>query len=143
MTDFTADTLVVQTSSGERTITLHVFPALEGFELDRRYRVDYKLQADRYARREYTLAVLTYASYEDQRLSTPDAVDEALENWKNVEAVFQAVLAFNGVDLELAEEKARWFEYAGAELAATFIATTTALMGPFLSGTAAEEPQGG
>jgi hypothetical protein len=142
MTDLAKDQIIIPTKTGDRTITLSVFPALEGFELDRRYRVDYKLQADRYVRREYTLAVLSYASYGDTPLATPDAVDSALENWKNVEAVFHAVLNFNGVDLELAEEKARWFEYAGAELATTFIATTTNLMGPFLS-TLEEPPQNG
>lgn len=142
MTDLAANQINIKTTFGERVIDLRVFPALEGFELDRRYRMDYKLQADRHVRREFTMAVLAYASYGEQALVTEEAVDDALETWKNVSAVFYSVLAFNGIDLELAEEKARWFEFAGAELATTFIATTTSLMGPFLS-TLEEPPQNG
>jgi hypothetical protein len=138
MTDLATNQISVTTSAGDRIVTLNVFPALEGFELDRRYRTDYKVQPDRHVRREYTLAVLSHAECNGASLATPDHINASLESWKNVEAVFQAVLNFNGVDLELEEEKARWFEYAGSELAATFIATTTQLMGPFL--TTLEEP---
>jgi len=142
MTELATNQINVPTTAGDRAITLGTFPALEGFELDRRYRTDYKMQADRHTRREYTLAVMAFASFEGKPLDTVEAIDDVLEVWRNVELIFHSVLAYNGVDLELLEERARWFEFAGAELATTFIATTTSLMGPFLS-TLEEPPQNG
>ncbi|WP_261547182.1 hypothetical protein [Burkholderia multivorans] len=126
-----ANTIKIKTSKGEKDVTLHVFPAFAGFDLNRRYRVDYRMEnADARKRLAYTLDVLEHAEIDGARLDTESAVNKALETWKNVEAVFHAVLAHNEVDLELAEEKARWFEYAGAELATSFIAEAGALLAP-------------
>ncbi|WP_322040798.1 hypothetical protein [Burkholderia diffusa] len=126
-----ANTIKIKTSKGEKNVTLHVFPAFAGFDLNRRYRVDYRLeQSDQGKRLAYTLDVLAHAEVDGARLDTEDAVNAALEMWKNVEAVFHAVLAHNEVDLELSEEKARWFEFAGAELAASFIAEAGQLLAP-------------
>ncbi len=138
----TLNTITVQTDKGKRTVTLHVFPALIGFELNRRYRVDYRLSSDTYTRRAYTLAVLAYAEFNGQRLDTEKAVDSALESWRNVEKVFHAVLAHNEVDLQLEEEKARWFEFAGKELASTFIAEATQLISPLMELVAEQQVKG-
>jgi len=125
------NTIKVKTSKGEKDVTLHVFPAFAGFDLNRRYRTDYRLeQSDQHKRRSYTLDVLSHAEVDGARLDSETAVNAALETWKNVEAVFHAVLEYNEVDLELSEEKARWFEYAGAELATSFIAEAGALLAP-------------
>lgn len=130
--DQISNTITVQTNKGERTVTLHVFPALTGFELNRRYRVDYKLCGDRHTCAAYTLDVLAYAELKGRRLDSKEAVNDALVTWPNLEKVFHAVLAFNEVDLELSEEKARWFEFAGKELATTFVAEAALLMAPML-----------
>jgi hypothetical protein len=137
-----AETITVQTSKGPQAVTLHVFPALIGFELNRRYRVDYRLNGDTFTRRAYTLDVLAHVEVNGQRLDTQKAVDTALETWKNVEAVFHAALAFNEVDLELAEEKARWFEFAGKELATTFVSEAALMIVPLLKSAEAQPKQG-
>ncbi|KVU77513.1 hypothetical protein [Burkholderia ubonensis] len=125
------ETMKIQTSTGEKEVTLHVFPALTGFDLDRRYRVDYVMEREsRTKRLAYTLDVLAHAEVAGARLDNEQAINAALESWKNVEAVFNAVLKHNEVDLELAEEKARWFEFAGAELAASFVAEAAQLLAP-------------
>ncbi len=125
------ETIRIKTGEGDKDVTLHVFPAFAGFDLNRRYRVDYRLeQSDQHKRLAYTLAVLAHAEVDGARLDSETAVNAALETWKNVEAVFHAVLEYNEVDLELSEEKARWFEYAGHELAASFIAEAGALLAP-------------
>ena len=131
------DNLFIKVDGIEVKVTFHTFPAFTGFELNRRYRIDYKLQSDRNARAAYAISVLAYAEVGGKRLEHIAAIDEALGTWQNVEEVFHGVLAYNGIDLELAEEKARWFEFAGAELAATFVAEASLLMKPFLE-TAAE-----
>lgn len=136
------DTITVQTSKGPQAVTLHVFPALLGFELNRRYRVDYRLNGDTFTRRTYTLDVLAHAEVNGQRLDTQKAVDSALESWKNVEAVFHAALAYNEVDLELAEEKARWFEFAGKELATTFVSEAALMIVPLLKSAEGQPMQG-
>jgi hypothetical protein len=130
--DQISNTITVPTKQGERTVTLHVFPALTGFELNRRYRTDYRLSSDTHTRTTYALDVLTYAEFNGKRLDSEKAVNDALVTWQNLEKVFQAVLAYNDVDLELAEEKARWFEFAGKELAETFVAEAALMMGPLL-----------
>jgi hypothetical protein len=116
----------------DRRITLCVFPAFEGFELNRRYRTDYRLNSDSNVRAAYALDVLSHAEYNGKRLDSVTTVNAVCETWQNLETVFHAVLKFNGVDLELSEEKARWFDKAGAELAITFIAEATRLMVPFM-----------
>ncbi|RZF31326.1 hypothetical protein EVC45_02415 [Paraburkholderia sp. UYCP14C] len=126
------NTITVQTSSGERTVTLHTFPAMTGFELNRRYRVDYKQASNSAERTGYALDVLAHAEVNGQRLDTEKAINAALESWKNVESVFYAVLAFNEVDLELREEKAAFFEHAGKELATTFVSEAALLIVPLL-----------
>lgn len=130
--DQTSNTITVQTDKGERAVSLHVFPALTGFELNRRYRTDYRLSSDTHTRTAYALAVLAHAEFNGKRLDSEKAVNDVLVEWKNVEKVFHAVLAYNDVDLELAEEKARWFEFAGKELATTFVAEAALMMVPLL-----------
>lgn len=130
MTEQTLPTTYPLLLDGGKLITLHTFAAMQGHELNRRYRTDYKLSNDRDVRRAFTLDVLEHAEYEGQRLGTVEAANNILVNWKNVQAVFHAVLEFNEVDLELSEEKARWFGHAGEELATSFIAAATVLMKP-------------
>ncbi len=130
-----ADEIEIKTNTvdiDDRRITLCVFPAFEGFELNRRYRTDYRLNSDSRTRAAYALQVLSYAEYKGTRLDSVEAVNTICESWQNLETVFHAVLKFNGVDLELSEEKARWFDKAGQELAITFIAEATRLMVPFM-----------
>ncbi len=130
-----ADEIEIKTNTvdiDDRRITLCVFPAFEGFELNRRYRTDYRLNSDSRTRAAYALQVLSYAQYKDVRLDSVETVNAICETWQNLETVFHAVLKFNGVDLELSEEKARWFDKAGQELAITFIAEATRLMVPFM-----------
>ncbi|MEM5370277.1 hypothetical protein V4C53_30145 [Paraburkholderia azotifigens] len=139
--------LTVQTSKGEVEVALHVFPAFTGFELNRRYRTDYRAQKitdyrnDKgdinhatvlAVRNTFAMNVLSFAEVGGKHLNSPQAINDALESWKNVEAVFNAILRHNEVDLQLEEEKARWFEFAGAELAATFIAEAGLLLEPLI-----------
>jgi hypothetical protein len=127
---------------GDKAITLHLFPAFEGFELNRRYRTDYRTQSDSNIRSAFALDVLSHAEFNGERLNGVERVNFVCENWKNLETVFHAILEFNNIDLELAEEKARWFEFAGAELAASFIVEATKLMVPFLKATSEEQTDG-
>lgn len=121
----------ITTSKGETEVTLHTFPALTGFELNRRYRTDYRMERESSSKRiTYALAVLEFAEVGGERLGSERAINSTLESWKNVEAVFHAVLKHNEVDLELAEEKASWFEFAGRELATSFIVEAGALLAP-------------
>jgi hypothetical protein len=71
-----------------------------------------------------------------------EAVNRVCGSWQNLQKLFHAILEFNEVDLELSEEKAKWFEYAGTELAVTFIAETTKLISPFLNSMSQEEQDG-
>jgi hypothetical protein len=136
------NTVIIQTSKGEKIVTLHTFPAMTGFSLNRRYRVDYRTCGDDHTRRAYTLDALAFAEVNGQRLDSEGAVNSALESWKNVERVFKSVLEFNEVDTALEEEKARWFEFAGKELAATFVSEAALLMAPLLQTMEAQTKKG-
>jgi hypothetical protein len=127
-----ANKIAIETSAGHIEVALQVFPALAGFELNRRYRTDYRLSHDTKMRTAYAMEVLFHAEVNGQRLSSEQQVNAVLETWLNVEKVFQAVLSYNEVDLELAEEKASWCEFAGREISAAFIAEAMRLIGPMM-----------
>lgn len=129
-------------SIGDKEVVLTAFPAFDGFELNRRYRTDYKMQSDSMIRARFALDVLSFATYKGETLSTVDAVNKVCGTWKNLEKVFYGMLEFNNIDIELKEEKAHWFEYAGSELAISFIGEATRLMAPFLN-SLSEEAQDG
>lgn len=118
-----------------KDVKLSRFPAMAGWELQRRY-VEFVLTKDAAFRQGFTLEILSYASVRigesDQALSTSALVENHLQKWENIRDVFEGVLALNGIDPANHAEKEHYWSYAGAELAESFIANTTKLIGPLL-----------
>lgn len=123
----------VSRSFGDAKVILKAFSALDGWEIKRQYR-DYLASDDPNFRQHYTIAVLAnttiFVGDRDVPLNNPASINEQLENWQNVEKVFLASLAYNGIKTDPAEvERLRW-QTAGEDVAKGFLAAVNDLMGP-------------
>lgn len=123
--------------SGDQTkiIDIDLFDALTGWEMQRRF-LEFAASRDGQYRRAYTLEVLRYAKVRngDKQipLTTDALIDNHLQSWQNVEAVFQGVLLANGIDPKTHANKPDYWVDAGAEMAIAFVAEAIKLMGPAL-----------
>lgn len=129
--------LEITNSSGQkRQIKIELFPALDGWEIQQRF-IDFAASGDRDFRRAFTLEVLKYAKVvngeQDIPLTTDALIDNHLQSWQNVQAVFEEVLMHNGIDPKTHADKPHYWADAGAEMAIAFIAEATKLMGPALA----------
>ena len=65
-------------------------------------------------------------------ISSAKAVDDVLSHWLNIKAVFNEVLAFNGIDIAMKEYAAEMWEEAGEKMATAFIAQAELFLEPGL-----------
>jgi hypothetical protein len=116
-----------------KQIEIGRFPALDGWEIQAKF-IDFAASHDKDYRRAYVLDVLSYCTVKpaDIPLKTPQIVDNHLGGWENVQAVFEAALRHNGIDPEKHADKPHFWQAAGAEMATSFIAECTRVLGPAL-----------
>lgn len=129
---------------GDTIVTLHQFSALDGWEIKHQYRA-FLETTDQAFRMQFTVGVLSHASVrsfgEEMRLSGPQVINDQLESWQNVDAVFHAVLAYNGVRVDPAEVERRRWQVAGEDMAKAFLASVSDLMTPAMKLAAAGTEQ--
>lgn len=123
-------------ANGKIHVVVKSFPALVGWEMQHDF-VTFIRSTDRDFRRQFTFAVLEYACVIrngiEQSLKTDALVNNNLERWENVQAVFNAVLEHNGIEPQtFAAQMESWANEAGSKLAIAFIAAASDLMGPAL-----------
>ncbi len=120
--------------SGEKKyIKIALFAALDGWDIQAKF-VEFAASTDRQLRREFTLEILSYAKVISGEMEIPlttDAlIDNHLQTWQNIEALFEEVLSLNGIDPKTHADKTHYWANAGAEMALAFIAEASKLMGP-------------
>lgn len=103
------------------TVTLHTFSAMHGWEMKRKLR-HWLLSRDDKLHVEFTLAALAYASIDGRTLDSKAAIDELLVEWQHVRAVFEAVMAHNGIDTSGQDEFSFDWMIAGKTFATSFAA---------------------
>lgn len=124
----------IKTPSGEtKFIRILKFAALDGWDIQAKF-IEFAASTDREMRREFTMEVLSYAKVMSGEmeipLSTSALIDNHLQTWPNIEAVFEEVLMVNGIDPKTHADKTHYWANAGAEMALAFIAEASKLMGP-------------
>ncbi len=124
----------LQTPIGLKVIDIAKFPAMDGWDLQEQF-VRFAASTDREYRRQYTLEVLSYATVlmEDGGrlpLSTDALINNHLGSWENVRDVFEEVLRQNGINPKTHADRPAYWSEAGAQMATSFIAATTELLGP-------------
>lgn len=126
---------IVQNDGKKRVIVISKFSALDGWDIQSEF-VRFAASSDKDFRRAFTVRVLGYAKIlietNEFPLVTDAMVDNHLQKWENVEAVFNAVLKENGIEAETHAMQTKFWSEAGAEIATSFIAEVTALIGPSL-----------
>lgn len=113
------------------------FAALDGWDIQRRY-ISFAAsdpRRDKDFRREFTLEILSYVTVVKEGgqvipLSTDALIDNHLGSWENVELAFKSALSENGIDPDTHANRANIWADAGAEMATSFIAAASQLIGP-------------
>lgn len=124
----------IKLPSGEnKAIKISMFAALDGWDIQAKF-VEFAASTDRAIRREFTMEVLSYAKAMSGDMEIPlttDAlIDNHLQTWPNIEAVFEEVLRVNGIDPKTHADRTHYWASAGAEMALAFIAEASKLIGP-------------
>lgn len=124
----------IQVANDEvKFIDIELFDALSGWEMQRRF-VEFAASRDGHYRRAYTLEVLRYAKVRNGDkhipLTTDALINNHLQTWQNVEAVFEGVLLANGIDPKTHANNPDYWVQAGAEMAIAFAAEAVKLIGP-------------
>lgn len=118
-----------------RIIRFNHFPALEGWEIQRGF-IEFAVTTDPKVRSAYTMMILSYAEVvmEEQflPLKTSALIENHLQTWENVKEVFEGVLLHNGIDPKTHAEQPNYWAKAGEEMAVSFIAAASKLIGPAL-----------
>jgi hypothetical protein len=124
---------ITMPSGEKKLIKISMFKALDGWDIQNKF-IDFASTKDKQLRREFTLEVLTYAQVLSGEMEIPlitDAlIDNHLQTWQNVEAVFEEVLSQNGINPKTHAEKPNYWAEAGAQLSVAFIAESAKLLGP-------------
>jgi|SRR5579864_964457 len=120
-----------------KVIAIEKFPAMDGWDIQERF-VQFAASHDKDFRREYTLEVLTYAKVVQADggnlpLSTDALINNHLGSWENVRDVFEEVLRQNGIDPKTHADTPQYWAKAGSEMATSFIASVTELLGPAMT----------
>lgn len=127
--------LEIKTSTGVRNIRIGNFAALDGWDIQHRF-LAFAASTDKVERRTYVMEVLSHSSVmingasEPIPLNTVALINNHLETWPNIQAVFEATLRKNGIDPETHANKTRFWADAGEEMAMAFIAACSALIQP-------------
>jgi hypothetical protein len=124
----------ITSSSGQvKHVVFRHFSALEGWDMQHKF-IEFAASTSKEARRAFTMEVLSYATvvFNDRELplSTDALIDNHLESWQNVQKVFEGVLEYNGIDPKTHANNPSFWSNAGAEIAISFIAECSKLMGP-------------
>lgn len=126
---------IVQNDGTKRNVVIEKFPALDGWDIQEKF-LTFAASTDKVFRRAFTLEVLSYAKVmidtNEYPLTTDALIDNHLQKWENVKEVFEQVLRENGIDPETHADKPRFWAQAGAEMAISFMAEITSLIGPAL-----------
>jgi hypothetical protein len=126
---------ITQESGQTRLIEIRKFAALDGWDIQQRF-IEFATSMDKAFRREFTLEVLSYATVivgESKLPLTTDAlIDNHLQTWENVQKLFEEILIINGIDPKTHADKPMFWSNAGAEMAISFIAEASKLIGPAL-----------
>ncbi|QEG09511.1 hypothetical protein TROPICALSUN_32 [Erwinia phage vB_EamM_TropicalSun] len=127
--------MIITVNGKNKEIEIGKFAALEGWDLQRQY-TEFLATRDTNERINYTMLILSHASVvigdERVKLKTSALVDNHLVDWRNVEAVFKAVLIENGIDPERHAERPDYWSNVGGEIASSFIAQAVQMIGPLL-----------
>ena len=122
-------------SGKKKEFKINKFSALDGWDLQRQY-TEFLASRDTHERTVYTMKILSYACVvigdESVSLKTSALVENHLGDWRNVEAVFKAVLIENGIDPERHAERPDYWSNVGGEIASSFIAQAVQMIGPLL-----------
>jgi hypothetical protein len=127
----------VVTPTGQiKSISLEHFPPMDGWEIQNNF-VRFAASTDKDFRRAYTMEILSYAKVmldndKTLPLTTNALIDNHLCDWKNVQIVFEETLRYNGIEPTSHANKSAFWSEAGAEMAISFIAEASKLMGPAL-----------
>jgi hypothetical protein len=119
-----------------KVISIGKFPAMDGWDLQEQF-VRFAASTDRDFRRAYTLEVLSYAKVlqdggGELPLATDALIDNHLGSWENVKEVFEEVLRQNGINPATHADRPTYWSDAGAQMATSFIASASELLGPAL-----------
>lgn len=139
--------LELQTDEDTRVyIRIRFFDPLDGWDIQHRF-IEFAASKDKQQRRDFTMEILSYATvvFDDGRemeLLTDAVIDNHLRHWSHIKTVFEEVLRTNGIDPETHANKPRFWSDAGAEMATSFIAEATKLMGPAIEMVARQNNEG-
>jgi hypothetical protein len=135
----------ITTPQGIKTIVIQKFPAMDGWDIESRFR-EFALSNDTKLRREYTLEVLKFAEVKlaennSQKFTTSAMIDNHLCSWQNVRTVFETVLNHNGIDPQSYAETStmKYWEKVGETIGASMLAALSQMMGPMIEAVATEK----
>ena len=131
--------ITLETSRGPiKVIPIH-FDAIEGWEIKKQLKFYLESSEDEKGallRKRFTLRVLSYAEIIEGnnsfRLNSIDDVNARLENWMNIQAVFNHVLEFNGIEPEMAAEVDAQAAKIGVAMGEGFWAQCLSMMNPLI-----------
>ncbi|CAK7192967.1 hypothetical protein COMNV_01177 [Commensalibacter sp. Nvir] len=131
--------LNLNTPYGARTFFINKFPVCTGYFIEHNYKKFLSSDNDDF-KEKFLFEVLSFAKVIDKgkqetSLSTKVLIDGHLGTWKNVATVFEAVLKFNDIHPEIAENQKEYWASVGEKLAVSFVANTTKLLEPFMQTT--------
>lgn len=125
----------ITTESGIKTLRLTKFKALDGWELQNGY-INFAASRDAEFRKAYTLKILSYAvvlnGEQEIPLITDALIDNHLQSWQNVQAVFEEILTENGIDPKTHADRPDYWSDVGREMATSFLASCSELIKPAL-----------
>jgi hypothetical protein len=135
------DSIALETSRGQIKAHPLFFDAVEGWEIKRQLRFYLESEegeAGAALRKRFTLRVLAYAAIvedgAEKRLAGDAAeVNRVLEKWTNIQAVFDRVLTFNGIDPEMESEVDAQASKIGAAMGQGFWTQCVSMMEPMIA----------
>lgn len=114
-------------------VKVGLIDALDCWELQRGY-TEFCITDDPKYRRAFTMNVLNYATVliEDTELplKTDALINNHLRDWKTLQDVFHEVLIKNGINPETHAKQPNYWSKVGAEMAVSFVAEASKLIGP-------------
>lgn len=125
----------ITTATGIKEVRLTKFDALDGWELQNEF-IHFAASRDGTFRKAYTLKILAYAvivnGEQEIPLKTSALIDNHLQTWQNVQAVFDEILNQNGIDPMKHADRPDYWAQVGVEMASSFIAACNDLIKPAL-----------
>jgi hypothetical protein len=133
------DSITLQTRRGPIKVTPLYFDAIEGWEIKRQLRFYLESEEGEKGstlRRLFTLHVLKFCAVEwngeSSKLIDANSVNTSMESWKNINATFNLILSFNGIDPEMSGEVDAQAMKIGAVMGQGFWAQCVSMMGPMI-----------